>query len=246
MEYLDLTFTTPAENLACDEALLDLAESGQIGELLRVWEPQTYFVVVGYSNQVSREVNLAACNARAIPVYRRCSGGGAVVLGPGCLNYTLILQLNARMLRTVTDTNRFVMERNCAAISALLREMNPQDAPLTVGVRGATDLVVGDKKFSGNAQRRRKQYALFHGTFLLNFDIGLVEELLFMPSRQPFYRQNRAHVEFMTNLNLPSETVKGALRTAWAAAVELKYPPTERVCALVVEKYGTESWNFKF
>src|ERR1035441_6566637 len=84
---LDLTLPTPAANLACDEALLDACEEQGGGEVLRFWEPRDYFVVVGVSNHVAREVNRPACQRENLGVYRRCSGGGAVLQGPGCLNY---------------------------------------------------------------------------------------------------------------------------------------------------------------
>ena len=86
MRHLDLTIPSPAENLACDEALLDWCESGDGVECLRFWESPEPFVVVGYANKVETEVNVAACEARKIPILRRCSGGGTVVQGPGCLN----------------------------------------------------------------------------------------------------------------------------------------------------------------
>src|ERR1041384_3554800 len=93
MKLLDLTLPTPAENLACDEALLDACEGGAADEVLRFWESSTPFVVVGYGNKVAREVNVAACEARGIPILRRCSGGGTVVQGPGCLSYALVLRI---------------------------------------------------------------------------------------------------------------------------------------------------------
>src|ERR1041385_9053841 len=113
MHFLNLTLSTPAENLACDEVLLGACEAGGAGELLRFWEPREPFVVVGYANAVATEVNVAECRARNIPVLRRCSGGGTVVQGPGCLNYSAILKIETDgPLKTATSTNRFVMERN--------------------------------------------------------------------------------------------------------------------------------------
>src|SRR5882724_10843203 len=96
MKLLDLTLASPAENLACDEVLLDRSENGAGKEVLRFWEPRDYFVVVGYANKLATEVHVPACEARGIPVLRRCSGGGAVLQGPGCLNYTLILRITDR------------------------------------------------------------------------------------------------------------------------------------------------------
>src|ERR1044071_8582092 len=112
MHVLDLTLPSPAENLALDEALLDAAEAGQGGEVLRFWESPEYFVVVGYANKVDVEVNRVACESKGIPILRRCSGGGTVLQGPGCLNYTLILNIGkSSALQTIPETNCFVMNR---------------------------------------------------------------------------------------------------------------------------------------
>src|SRR5262245_28828367 len=93
MRLLDLTLPTPAENLACDDALLELCEQAGGGEVLRFWEPGQHFIVLGYANQVRAEVKLEACRTDGLGVFRRCSGGGAVLQGPGCLNYSLIVPI---------------------------------------------------------------------------------------------------------------------------------------------------------
>ncbi|HZT21732.1 MAG TPA: lipoate--protein ligase family protein [Verrucomicrobiae bacterium] len=248
MNFLDLTLPSPAENLAGDEALLDWAEAGEGGPTLRFWESPEPFVVVGYANRVAAEVNVAACAARKIPVLRRCSGGGTVVQGPGCLNYALILPISPDgPFHNITQTNQFIMQRNGQAIEAALRAAGrlPDGAPAVV-VRGYTDLAWGNKKFSGNSQRRHKKFLLFHGAFLLRFDLELIAELLPMPSRQPAYRENRSHREFLRNLDLPPETVKAALRQVWNARTSLLRPPWERIAALTREKYSLREWNFKF
>lgn len=243
MKALDLTLPTPAENLACDEALLDAAEAGPGDEVLRFWESREHFVVVGYANKVASEVNVAACEAKSIPILRRCSGGGTVVQGPGCLNYALVLRITEDgATRSISAANKFIMERNCAAIASL----NTQHSTLNLSVRGHTDLAVGQLKFSGNSQRRRKNFLLFHGTFLLDFNLTLVGELLRMPALQPEYREKRAHGEFITNINLRAEAVKTALRKIWNANEAAKNFPEAEVRRLVVEKYSTPEWNWKF
>ena len=52
----DFTLSTPAENLAGDEALLNVCEANG-GAALRFWESPVPFVVVGYGNEIAREVN---------------------------------------------------------------------------------------------------------------------------------------------------------------------------------------------
>src|SRR6476619_5683092 len=135
MQYCDLTFPSPEENLACDQALLDWAETlgtPALPGILRVWEPTRYFVVLGYANRMTTEVNTAFCRQNTIPILRRCTGGGTVLQGPGILNYTLVLPADAPPLHNVTAANRFIMEQHRRALASLL------GAP--VEIRGHTDL----------------------------------------------------------------------------------------------------------
>jgi lipoate---protein ligase len=254
MKQMDWTFPAAAENLAGDEALLDWCEAGDGGELLRFWEPREHFVVVGYANKIATEVNVAACEAKGIPIYRRCSGGGTVVQGPGCLSYALVLRMTVGgPLHNIAVANQFIMRRNRAAIESAIRNPSAHrgrtgtpTGPSAVAIRGHTDLAIRDRKFSGNSQRRRKHFLLFHGTFLLNFDLALISELLPLPSKPPSYRERRSHADFLTNLDLPADEVKAALRKVWEAEDPLRHPPLEKIGTLAWEKYATREWNFKF
>jgi lipoate-protein ligase A len=239
MQCLDLTLAAPEQNLACDEALLDWCEAGYDREILRFWEPAQYFVVLGYTNKLATEVNSSACETRQIPMLRRCSGGGTVLQGPGCLNYSLLLKISDDgPLRGITETNSFIMERHAAALTSLLST--------PVARQGHTDLTIAGLKFSGNAQRRRRRFLLFHGTFLLHFDLPLVSEVLAQPSKQPDYRRNRSHDQFLTNLNVPAQEVKDSLQQAWSARDVLEDIPRDLIDQLVTQKYSQDDWNFKF
>jgi len=240
MLLLDLTLGSPAENLACDEALLDWCETGQRDGVLRFWEPREYFVVLGYANKAAVEVNIEACQKRGVPVFRRCTGGGAVLQGPGCLNYSLVLRI-AGALQSITQTNCFVMQRNRDALSRTLSGLMKGK----VEVRGDTDLAMDDLKFSGNSQRRRREFLLFHGSFLLNFDLGMIEELLKFPSKQPDYRSGRSHKDFLTNAGVAADAIKSALIRAWTAKQARVALPSDRVEGLVRERYCKPEWNFK-
>jgi lipoate-protein ligase A len=138
------------------------------------------------------------------------------------------------------------MERNRAAVADFLAGSEPPRPASGVEVRGHTDLAIGGLKFSGNAQRRRKRFLLFHGTFLLDFDLGAVEKYLRLPSKQPDYRRNRSHADFLTNLGVPAGSLKRALCKAWHADTPVAAFPRERVLSLARDKYATKEWNFKF
>lgn len=242
MKRLDLPPLMPAENLAADEVFLDAAENGGEDEMLLFWEPRETFVVAGYANKIATEVNVENCAAKQIPIFRRCSGGGTILQTPGGLNYSLILRIDDS-LRNITAANQFIMERNRQAVESEAGSRKPETG---INIRGCTDLCLGELKFAGNSQRRRKNFLLFHGTLLLNCDLGLIDEFLRMPSAQPDYRASRPHENFLTNLNLPAEKVKAALAEAWNAKEELKNLPLEKISALAREKYSAREWNYKF
>jgi lipoate-protein ligase A len=259
MNYLDLTLPTPAANLACDEALLDACDENPDAEILRFWEPGQYFVVLGYANHAASEANLAVCRAENIPVLRRCSGGGAVLQGPGCLNYSLVLGLARHpALGTIPGANRHIMEQQRRTLERVLARpvsvqgvtdlsvdslASPGDSPLST-LHSPFPSVPGPLKFSGNAQRRKRRALLFHGTFLLDFDIALVQKILPMPSREPGYRQNRPHSQFLTNLCVSAAVLKTALRETWSALQPPGRPP--QIALSLAQKYAGEEWNLKF
>jgi lipoate-protein ligase A len=231
--------TDPAAFLAWDEAFLDAVEAGELDSVLWFWESPSPFVVVGYGQKLEREVNVAACAACSVPALRRCSGGGAVVQGPGCLSYGVVLRMDADpALATIPGANSWIMERLRRAVSGLVREKGAE-----IKVRGYTDLAWGERKFSGNAQRRRRVALLFHGTFLLNFDLPLIGALLRPPSAQPDYRQDREHDAFVMNLSQPSASLEAALRTEWRAEIEVPRLPVERRDAWMRDRYARPEFH---
>lgn len=239
MKLMDISYPTPEENLACDEALLELSENGLNEEVLRFWESPVDFVVLGFSNKAAREVKLAACEAASVPVLRRSSGGGTVLQGPGCLNYSLVLQIpSSGPLRNLKGTNEFIMQKNRDAMRTLLGP--------SVETQGITDLTFSGLKFSGNAQRRKRNFLLFHGTFLYAFNLRKIETFLDQPSLQPDYRKNRPHEKFVGNVPLKSEDIKVAMRRAWDAHKVLTKLPDRGIEQQIAEKFSRRDWNFKF
>jgi lipoate-protein ligase A len=236
MRYLDLTLPTAAENLALDEALLEEAEAaGGGGEILRFWEAQRPLVVVGRSSQIAAEVRGDVCRELDIPVLRRTSGGAAVVAGPGCLMYALVLSLELRpALRTLGLAHGFVLEMLAAALR-----------PLVAGIsrRGTSDLAVAERKVSGNSLRVKRRHLLYHGTLLYDFPLELIGRVLLMPPRQPGYRVARPHDGFVANLAVPAEAIRRALSAMWKADEPCADWPRARTAALAAEKYGRREWN---
>ena len=237
MRLLDLTLTTPAENLALDEALLDTAESDPTREnVLRLWESPTPFVCVGRASKLDKEVNLAACEGANVPVLRRCSGGTSVVAGPGCLMYAVVVSYAEHpQLRVVDKAHRYVMERMCAALTTLSKR---------VQLRGTCDLTLGDRKISGNALRCKRDHFLYHGTVLYDFPISQIESWLGNdPPRQPDYRDRRSHDSFVANFPFPVDAIREAISQQWQTSGALETWPEAETRRLVETRYQLSSWH---
>jgi len=238
MRYLDLTLPTPTENLALDEALLEEAElAGRPTETLRVWEPRQPMVVVGRSSRIDAEVRGDVCRRRGIPIFRRASGGAAIVTGPGCLMYALVLSYELRFaLRAIDRAHRLVLGRLASALRPLVPE---------VACRGISDLAMGELKFSGNSVRCKRDHLLYHGTVLYEFPLELIDRCLAMPSRQPGYRNGREHRAFVTNLPVSAAAIRRALVAAWDANQPHGDWPRDLTARLVRERYALREWNEK-
>ena len=236
MHYLDLTLPTAAENLALDEALLEEAEAGCApDEALRLWEPQQPMVVVGRSSRIDGEVRMDVCRELGVPVLRRSSGGAAIVAGPGCLMYALVLSYRLRpQLRVLAQAHHFVLDTLVGALESFVPGVECQ---------GTSDLAIAGRKFSGNSARCRREHLLYHGTLLYDFPLALVERCLAMPPRMPDYRGARPHGSFITNLPMRAKTIRQALVDAFGAREPYEPWPAARTAQLVAEKYSRPEWN---
>jgi lipoate-protein ligase A len=237
MRLLDLALSTLPENLALDEALLLQAETGQVQEVLRFWEWPEPAVVLGAGGQFAQEIELAICQEANVPIWRRASGGGTVLLGRGCLCFSLVLAYErSPELRDIRRSYRFILERLSEALDGVLPE---------IGRAGTSDLAAGGLKFSGNAQQRKRHCLLHHGTLLYDFDLSLVSRYLRLPSRQPEYRQGRGHGEFLRNLPCAAAELRDRLGLAWQADAKLDAWPKELVSQLVADKYVRAEWIYR-
>jgi lipoate---protein ligase len=231
---LDRTLPTLDENLALDEALLLAAEAGEGGEVLRFWEWPGPAVVLGAGGSIAIDVNETTCREDGVPVHRRASGGGTVLLGRGCLLFSLVLAYDrAAELRDVTASYRWLLGR----VRDALRPVSD------LGLAGTSDLTAGGLKVSGNAQQRKARHVLHHGTLLYGFDLPRLARYLNRPEREPAYRAGREHSVFVANLPADGATLRRLLATEFEAEAGAVSPKVlERVSGLIAERYSRLEW----
>ena len=202
MNLQDISFPTTKENILFDDVLLALAEEGQGGEVLRFWESSDTAVVLGRIGQWEHDVHVHAVRRDNIMVLRRSSGGGTVVQGPGCLNFSFILSKDRHTsIHDLKRSYQYILSHVMEALSA--QGFKAEFKPISdLAVQGS------DKKFSGNAQKRGRKFILHHGTILYDFDLELVAAYLKFPKDVPEYRRGRSHLDFVANIPVEIDRFK--------------------------------------
>ncbi len=187
----------------------------------RVWMPERPLLVIGASQNPALELHLTAAEADGIPVYRRRGGGGAVLLSAGCLCVALRLRR-----RTDLGPAAFFALGNGLIRDTLKREFN-----LATEARGLSDLAWNQRKVSGASLYMPRDCALYLASLLIEAPLSLWERHLRSPSREPDYRQGRAHRDFACNLrdlpegaHLRAGVLQKKLEDRMALLPELDWP----------------------
>jgi len=236
--WLDVELPTVAENLALDEALLlESPAAATPPTVVRTWMAREPTVVLGSSSRVTDEVDPDACRAAGVAVLRRPSGGLSVVLGPGCVMWTVVTAW-PEPTPAIAAIHDAVLDPLCAALRAAGRDV----------VRsGSSDLAIPSggslRKVSGNALRISRGAVLYHGTLLDAFDLELVGRVLRHPPREPGYREGRPHADFLANLGLGRRRLEDAVRLAFGADARGTDWPRDHVARLLRDRYLAPSWT---
>lgn len=191
----DIVAPSPPED-PLGESVLDPAQRG-----LRVFEPRDVRVVIGRGQDPRREAQVEACRAAGVPIHRRASGGGTVVLAPGMVVVALRL---AGGLRSPDDHFALVNSALVPAVEAACGVRPACRGHGDLAVRGADGL---ERKVLGASLRQSTRLAAYLGVFLVDDAVPRMEALLAHPSREPSYRAGRGHRAFCTHLGAHGCTV---------------------------------------
>lgn len=146
-------------------------------------------VVMGVSRKKEEDLYLSRCLDSALPIWRRFTGGGTVVVDQQTLFISWIVQQrdcyvgrNSQKLMEWT----YMRYRSFFSKSAFTLCEN--------------DYLLEGRKCGGNAQYIRLESWLHHTSFLWNYSPELMSHLR-IPVKQPAYRNNRSHTQFLTTLS---------------------------------------------
>lgn len=251
-------------NMALDEACMEALSQDRVPPTVRFYRWSPSAVSIGTFQSMNDEVALNICRERRIDVVRRRTGGGAVYHDTdGEITYSVIAP-EKLFPQDIIESYRVI----CAWIIDTLKMLGIQEAVF----HPINDILAYGKKISGNAQTRRQNVLLQHGTILYQVDVRKMFSVLTVGQDKLADKLIKAIEDRVTSIHdlLPEvsrEDVEKALMHSFAQGVgSLKNSRSsthlhfgdldtvmrgtwtkdeiQRASELINERYACEQWNF--
>lgn len=172
---LKTDFNTASTNMAIDRAVLVANSEGKAPPTVRFfgWRPPA--ISIGYFQSLEEEVDLDNCRRFGVDYVRRITGGGAV-FHEDELTYSIVIaeshpQIPKNIMRSYGKI--------CGALIKGLEQLGISSKYVPIN-----DIVTNGKKISGNAQTRKMQTVLQHGTILTDVNVDKMFSLLRVPDEK--------------------------------------------------------------
>lgn len=229
--------TDPYANLATEEYLLKNFSE----DIFMLWR-NSPAIIIGKNQNALAEINYDYVQEKGIAVVRRLTGGGAVFHDLGNLNFTFIENGGEGHFNNYA--------RFTAPIIEVLRGLG-----IPAELKGRNDLVIEDRKFSGNAQYVWHGRILHHGTLLFSASMGELQNALKVNPLKIKSKGIKSVVSRVTNIgehlkqplsldDFEQMLIDKVMEKPEATLYNLTAEDREAIEKLKREKYGTWEWNF--
>lgn len=221
-------------NMAVDEHLLNNCNE----PILRIYGWSRPCVSIGYF-QSRDEVNYEKCKNEHVDVVRRITGGGAVFHDME-LTYSFITK---DFPQSVIKSYEKISELVIHALKKL--GLDAKFSPLN-------DITVNERKVCGNAQTRKNNTLLQHGTILLEVDIEKMFSLLNVPIEKISDKSISDVKDRVAGISKEfvqvSDSLKSSVCDVFGCESEphsLNQEELESCLKLMNEKYSRDDWTFR-
>ena len=218
------------------------------GNTLIFWDP-TRSIILGYFQKADVELDLE--QVEDYTLVRRTSGGGIA------FSDDLNRQINYGVFGTVDEVNfpLDIVESYKHILGILIDTL--EEYGLNAAFRPINDVVVDNKKISGNAMTRLNNKTLQHGTLLLDFDIKEMLRILNIPKEKFMDKQITSIEQGMTwmdkelgykeDMNVVKQKIRKNFEKRFGVRL-LETVPSEQEEAMAREllpKYHSDEWTYK-
>ena len=171
-----------------------------------VWIPDETCIVMGRSNNPSDSLFIEDVVADSIPVYKRPSGGETVLLSNKMVVFSIAIK------QTDFKSGKSYFKDYNAKIISILENFGIRN----LGYKGISDITINDTKILGSSIYQNKFIVFYHAVLNVGESVSLIDKYLKHPVREPDYRTNRNHKDFVTSLskekyNVGIDDIKNAI-----------------------------------
>jgi len=266
--FLDTGVSSPAMNMAIDEAVLTIHSEGKTRPSVRfyTWNPAT--VSIGYFQKAEKEIDLEKVKEYGLGFVRRATGGRTVLHDKELTYSVVVSEAHPAMPSGVTDAYRIIsagLLEGFRLLDMRADMVSPDEAKFAEPSSAACfdapssyELVVEGKKVAGSAQTRQKGVILQHGSILLDIDVDMLFDIIRHPNERVREWLKRGFADKAVAINQVRPTpatlddARKAFREGFAKGLgvelvddELTAEERELAEQLAREKYGCNEWNFK-
>ncbi|MFW9880106.1 MAG: biotin/lipoate A/B protein ligase family protein [Candidatus Thorarchaeota archaeon] len=253
--FLPLDIKNGFWNMALDEAILRRVITKKSPNTLRFykWIPST--ASIGKNQSLSNEINVQFVKEKGFNIVRRITGGGAVFHDEFReITYSIVCPIKfLQNLGAYKVIEQFEIITKGIIMGLYIFGLKPEK-----DVIHCPAILLNGKKFSGNAQARKKGHLLQHGTILLDIDPELMYSVLKAPEnigKSRMVRSVRAkcvgiknHMQDYDEMKL-IESLKNGFEKSLGIQLKdgiLSEDEVELAEKLVIEKYSNLNWLNKY
>ena len=246
---LQTGFNTAFSNMAIDRAILVENSEGKVPPTVRFygWIPPA--ISIGYFQSLTDEVDIDACEKFGVAYVRRITGGGAVFHEKE-LTYSIVVpESHPEIPKNIMKSYGKI----CGAVMNGLRHLEIESEYVPIN-----DIVAGGRKISGNAQTRKLETVLQHGTILMNVDVDKMFSLLKVPNEKikdkliADVKQRVTSIKHLLGKEVSFKDVSRAMKLGFedefhVELIEGKLSEDELALAKKFEKecFSTMEWNHR-
>jgi lipoate-protein ligase A len=206
---------------------------------ISLMSPDRPYVCVGFHQEIEKEIDLAYCRDRELPILRREVGGGAVYLD-GDQVFVHFIFHREQLPRQVEEIYKLFIRPMVETYRAI---------GIEAAHRPLNDIVVGGRKIGGTGIAAIGEAMVMAGSLMFDFDSATMARALKVSSEKMRDKVYQSLQEYMTTIRRelgeppPREEVKAILVSKFAETLEVELQPGELTAG---EKRTVRTLNRRF
>jgi lipoate-protein ligase A len=217
---IDLGYSEPYCAQAFYEAVAKTVGSRDNPNTIIILQPATPYVCIGFHQELEREIDLGFCRSKGLPIIRRTQGGGAIYLDSNQIFYQVIARDDSEVIPADVQS---IFKKILQVPVNVYRSLG-----LSAEYKSLNDVVVGNRKISGNGAGRLDESIILVGNIILDLDYEMMSQVLKVPSEKFKDKLSKSMREWVTSLRrelgyVPTrEEVKGLLAQEFKKVLDIE------------------------